>query len=338
MKKNKVFIIAEIGVNHNGSLKTAMLMIDKLSKLGVDAVKFQMANPNLVYSDDSFKANYQKKNDSSKSVLEMSKKLQISRDNHMKLKKRCESKGVIYACSAFDLESLKYLNNKLKVSFFKIPSGEINTIDMLNYISRKNKKIILSTGMSTLNEIKNCLKILKSNGNNNITILHCVSSYPVQKKNINLNFMNTLKKEFKHDIGFSDHSVGSNACLAAVAKGANVIEKHVTMSNLQKGPDHKASMNINDFGQLIKDIREIEMILGTEDKHFSKDEQDIRKMARKSLVTINPLKKGQIIKKKDFTFKRPGTGISPIKFSQIIGKKIRKNIGKNKVLKKIHIQ
>lgn len=338
MKKNKVFIIAEVGVNHNGSLKRAIAMIDKLSKLGVDAVKFQMANPSLVYSDDSYKADYQKRNDNSKTILEMSKKLQISKNNHLKLKKRCQSKGVIYGCSAFDLDSLKFLDKKLKVSFFKIPSGEINSIDMLKYISKKKKKIILSTGMSTLNEIKNCLKILKSNGNKNITILHCISSYPVKKENIHLNFIDTLKNHFNHDIGFSDHSLGSKACLAAVAKGAKVIEKHVTISTSQKGPDHKASMNLKNFGQLIKDIRELEKILGMNKKKFTKEEQNIKKMARKSLVTTTFLKKGQIITKENFTFKRPGTGISPIKFSQIIGKKIKKNIKKNRVLKKIHLQ
>mgnify|MGYP001175936535 CR=1 FL=1 len=338
MKKKRVFIIAEIGTNHNGSLKTALSMIDQLYKVDIDAVKFQLANPKDVYSDDAFKAAYQKKNDKSETVLKMSQKLQISKEGHIKLKKRCDLRGITYSCSAFDLESLTFLDKKIKVPFFKIPSGEINSTDIINYISKKNKKIILSTGMATYNEIKNTLKKLKNFGNKKITLLHCISSYPVKENNINLNIIDTLKKKFGCEIGYSDHSIGSQACLAAVAKGAQVIEKHVTISSTQSGPDHKASMNIKDFKKLVKGIRELEIILGSEEKKFSKSELGIKKMARKSLVTIRSLQKGHKIKKSDLTFKRPGTGLSPIMINQIVGKKLKKNIRENKVLKKNHLK
>lgn len=338
MKKKRVYIIAEIGTNHNGSLKKALSMIDQLSKADIDAVKFQLANPKEVYSYDAFKAAYQKKNDKSETVLKMSQKLQISKQGHIKLKKRCKARGITYSCSAFDLESLSFLDKKLKVPFFKIPSGEINSSDMISYISRRNKKIILSTGMSTLNEIKNTVKKLKKFGNKRITLLHCVSSYPVEEKDINLNILDTLKKKFGCEIGYSDHSIGSQACLAAVAKGAKIIEKHVTTSSKQAGPDHKASMNINDFKKLVKKIRKLEIILGTEEKKFSKNELEIKKMARKSIVTSRSLQKGHIIKKSDLTFKRPGTGLPPTMISYLVGKKIKKNIKENKVLKKSYIQ
>ena len=307
----------------------AKKLIDVAVEANIDAVKFQLANPKDVYSDDAFKAAYQKKNDKSETVLKMSQKLQISKEGHIKLKKRCDLRGITYSCSAFDLESLTFLDKKIKVPFFKIPSGEINSTDMINYISRKNKKIILSTGMATYSEIKNTLKKVKNFGNKKITLLHCISSYPVKENNINLNIIDTLKKKFGCEIGYSDHSIGSQACLAAVAKGAQVIEKHVTISSTQSGPDHKASMNIKDFKKLVKGIRELEIILGSEEKKFSKSELGIKKMARKSLVTIRSLQKGHKIKVSDIIKKRPSLGIRARDIKMVINKKLRKTIKAN---------
>jgi len=333
LKRKKTFIIAEVGTNHNGSIKTAFSMIRKIAKTGVDAIKFQLANPEDVYSDDAFKADYQKRNDASKSIVEMSKRLQLKETEHYKLSQFCKKNKVIYLCSAFDLKSLVFLDKRLKIPIFKIPSGEIHSTDMINYIAKKNKEIFVSTGMATLDEIGEVLKKLKGHGNKKITILHCISSYPANKNFINLNVMDELKKVFKVDVGYSDHSLGNEACLAAVAKGAKVIEKHVTLSINQKGPDHKASSNIKDISDLVLKIRKLETILGSNTKKFSKEELNIRKVARKSLVTKKETFRGKIVSKQDIVFKRPGTGISPLNLKKIIGRKFKKNIKKNKVIK-----
>ena len=328
--ENKTLIIAEIGPNHNGSLKTALAMIKKIAKTGADVIKFQLANPDEVYSLDAFKADYQKKNDPSESIIEMSKKNQLKKEDHIKLKKACNKYGVLYACSAFDLKSLKFLDKKIDVPFFKIPSGELLSTDMLKYISKKKKIILLSTGMATFREISYVLKLLKKNS---LVLMHCVSSYPAKKRDLNLNIIDKLKKKFKKTVGYSDHSLGSNACLAAVAKGARVIEKHVTISKNRKGPDHKSSMEIENFKHFVKKIRELEIILGKEEKIFTKNEINVKNVARKSIVTAKKIIKGQKFKEQDFTFKRPGNGISPVKLKKIIGKFSLKNIEKNKILK-----
>ena len=333
IKKNKVLIIAEIGPNHGGSIKKASYMVKKIAQTGVDVVKFQLGIPEKVYSKNAFKAQYQIKNDKSKSILEMSKKNQISKKNHLILNKLCKKLKLKYACSAFDFDSLVFLDKKLKVPFFKIPSGEINSPDMIDYISKSKKNIILSTGMATYEEIKFVLKKLKKNGNKNITILHCVSSYPVQKKNINLNIMDEIKRRFKCEVGYSDHSLGEEACLAAVSKGAKIIEKHVTISNSLNGPDHKASITIDKLKLLVNKIRDLEIILGSKEKKFTKDELNNKKVSRKSLVTLVNLKKNHVLKKSDITFKRPGIGISPIKLKTVLGKKIKRNIKENTIIK-----
>jgi len=309
---NRVKIIAEIGPNHNGSLIRAKKMIRQISTIGVDVIKFQIGDPELVYSKDSFKANYQKRFDNSKSIIEMSKKNQLKLTDHIKLFYFCQKYRIKYACSAFDLESLKKLNKKVNLPFFKIPSGEIHSVDILKYMSKQKKNIILSTGMATLDEISKSLKILKKNGKKKIILLHCVSSYPTEDSKLNLNFMDTLKKKFNLEIGFSDHSKGDLACLAAVSKGAKVIEKHVTMSKNFVGPDHKSSYTIREFKNLVKKIRNLEKILGKNIKKFFKDEINVKKVSRKSLVTTKDLSKNHKIAKSDLTFKRPGIGISPL--------------------------
>jgi len=325
-KNKKTLIIAEVGPNHNGSIKQALEMIKKIANAGADVIKFQLASPEKVYSDDAFKADYQKKNDESSSILSMSKKVQLDKKDHIKLKRACEKEGVKYACSAFDIDSLKFLNEKVGLPFFKIPSGEILSIDLLEYISKSKKPVLMSTGMSTFKEILyalNCLK--KNNPKRQIILMHCVSSYPALKKNLNLNVMNSLQKKFKKEIGYSDHSIDNKACLAAVAKGAFVIEKHVTISRKKKGPDHKFSAEISSFRKLVKEIREVEKMLGSKDKIFLKDEINVKKVARKSLVTTKDLNKGHKLKRKDITFKRPGIGISPINLKKFLGRKLLKN-------------
>ncbi len=331
--QKKTLIIAEVGPNHNGSLKTALKMIDKIAKTGADVIKFQLAKPENVYSKDAFKAEYQKKNDKNKSIMQMSKKIQLKKEDHFKLKKACNKAGVLYACSAFDLESLKFLDKKINIPFFKIPSGEILSLDLLKYMSTSKKPILLSTGMSNFKEISCALNILNKKNKKEIIVMHCVSSYPANKKDLNLNVIDELRKRFKKKVGYSDHSLGSEACLAAVAKQVSVIEKHVTLSKKMLGPDHKSSMQIEDFKNMIKEIRNLEIMMGKSIKDISNSEKEIQKVARKSIVSKIDLKKGTILKKKYLSYKRPGIGVSPMLIKKVIGKKIIINLKKNKLIK-----
>ncbi len=323
---NKTYIIAEIGPNHNGSFKIAKKMINLLKGSGVDAIKFQLANPDNVYSKNSFKAEYQKKNTGKGSIINMSRKYQLSKQDHLKLANLCHKNKIDYLCSAFDTESLQFLVKKVKVKYIKVPSGEITSLDMLDYISNLKKKIILSTGMASIKEIKDAIKKLSKKRKQNIVILHCVSSYPTNKKDLNLNIIREFQRIFKLDIGFSDHSLGNEACLAAVAMGAKVIEKHVTISKKKRGPDHSSSSSIKDFFSLVKQIRELEIMLGGPKKKLLQSEKNTKDVSRKSLITNKDLIRGKRLKSSDIVFKRPGTGISPMNLKSVIGMKIKKNI------------
>ena len=328
----KTYIIAEIGPNHNGSFQMAKKMISLLKNSGVDAIKFQLGNPEKVYCKNSFKTNYQIKNTEKGSIIDMSRKYQLSKNDHIKLANLCRKNKIDYLCSAFDKESLEFLVKKIKVKYIKIPSGEIISLDILNYISKLKKKIILSTGMASISEIKDAIKKLNKNHKQNIVILHCVSSYPTNKKDLNLNIIREFQKIFKIDIGFSDHSLGNEACLAAVAMGAKVIEKHVTISKKMIGPDHSSSSSIKDFYSLVKQIRELEIMLGRSKKKLLRSEKNTRNASRKSIVTNKDLMRNKILRLSDIVFKRPGTGISPMKFKSIIGMKLKKNLPANNLI------
>ena len=330
----KVYIIAEIGPNHNGDVKIALNMIDELSDSGVDAIKFQLSNPDQLYSKDSFKAKYQKLNDDSESAKEMSRKNQLSHEEHKLLKQKCDDYNIDYLCTAFDLKSLKFLNEKLDICYFKIPSGEIFSIDMLEYISNFKKPVILSTGMSTYEEIKKSIELINSNFKKDITILHCISNYPAKIKNVNLKNLIKIKKLFGYPVGFSDHTIGNECAIASVALGSKIIEKHVTFDKNSKGPDHKASCDINEFKQLVSQIRKIEKAIGNEDRIISNEEKETLKVARKSIVSKRTLSVGESIKRTDVCFKRPGTGFLPIDINKVIGKKIITEIPMDSVIKK----
>ncbi len=328
----KTYIIAEVGPNHNGSFFLAKKIIKKLKNSGVNAIKFQLANPDLVYSDDAFLAKYQKSSGAN-SIKEMSIKNQLTKEHHLKLSILCKKYKIDYLCSAFDLDSLNFLVKKINIPIIKIPSGEITSIDILEKISKIKKKIILSTGMSKIEDIKAALKILNRNFKKKITLLHCVSSYPALSNNLNLNLIKKIEKVFNLPAGYSDHSLGPKACLAAVASGARIIEKHVTLSRNFKGPDHKSSMQIEDFKNMIKEIRNLEIMMGKSIKDISNSEKEIQKVARKSIVSTIDLKKGTILKKEHLSYKRPGIGVSPMLIKKVIGKKIIINLKKNKLIK-----
>jgi N,N'-diacetyllegionaminate synthase len=332
--KKKVYIIAEVGPNHQGSVKLAIKYIRVLSKIGVDAVKFQIGIASEHYSQDSFKANYQKRNFKNKdNIIKQANKRLLRFNDHIKLYKEARKCKIDYICSAFDLKSLVFLTKKTKFPYYKIPSGEIKSLDVLNYLSQKKKPIILSTGMSNLDEIKTVINILNKNFKKKIILMHCVSDYPAKDKDLNLNFITNLKNLFNYPVGLSDHSTGFLAPLIAVSLGAVVIEKHVTFNHNLKGPDHKASATIKELSYLVKMIRKTEICLGKGKKILSKEEINNAKAVRKSCIAKKTINIGERIKKNDICFKRPGTGISPLDFKKIINKKARKVIIKDRIFK-----
>lgn len=339
MKKNKTYIIAEVGPNHQGSLKIAQQYIRKLSKIGVDAVKFQIGIATEIYSSDAFKPKYQKsKKNKSINIIDLAKKRLLKLPEFKTLYKTCKKNKIDFICSAFDLKSLKYLYKNTNFPYFKIASGEIHSKDTLEYIALKKKPIIFSTGMSNISEIRKSLKLLNKFHSQDITLLHCVSSYPTKLKDLNLNFIEILKEKFGYKFGLSDHSLDPLPSLIAVSMGATIIEKHVTLNKNWEGPDHKASLTINEFKSLVKMIRKTEMILGKTKKVITIEEKLNSLAVRKSCVTNVKLTKGDIVLKKNISFKRPGTGLNPLEVDQIINKKIKTNIKKNSILKKSYFR
>lgn len=331
----KTYIIAEIGPNHNGNLNRAISMVEELAEAGVDAVKFQLTIPENLYSKDSFKPSYQKENDRMVSPLEMSKKNQLSFSDHLKLAEVCRNNKVDYLCTAFDLDSLKFLDENIKMPYFKIPSGEILSIEILEYIGKRNKKVLLSTGMASYEEIETAINLIGKK--DRITVFHCVSNYPAPPSEVNLKVMLKIKARYGVSVGFSDHTIGNDTAIAAVALGAEVIEKHVTFDKNAEGPDHKASATIPEFASLVRSIRNVDLLLGSSEKIFSDKELEIKKAARKSIVTTRKLLAGEIIKREDICFKRPGFGFSPIQLDEIIGKTLFKNIESDRVIMKEHL-
>lgn len=332
MKKKKTFIIAEAGVNHNGNLKTAYKLIDVAAKAKVDAIKFQTFIADNLVTKKSAMANYQKKNTNFKSHFEMLKKLEFNNEMHEKCFARCKIKRIKFLSSPFTIEDVIYLK-KFKMEYFKIPSGEITNLPYLKFISKQKKKIILSTGMSNLNEIKNALKVFKKNNLslNKITLLHCNSSYPSPYEDINLKTIEYLKKKFKVEVGISDHSLGIEVPIAAVALGATVVEKHFTLNMKAKGPDHKASIEPKDLIQMVKSIRNIEKSLCIKRK-ITRSEIKNLKIVRKSIVAKKDIAKLEVFSEDNLTCKRPGTGISPMNIDKIIGLRAKKNFKKDDII------
>ena len=332
---NKTFIIAEAGVNHNGSLKKALKLIDVAVTAGANAIKFQTFKAENLATDYAPKAEYQKyKSLKKETQFQMLKKLEFTEAMHNACFKKCKKKKIIFISSAFDIESLNYLK-KLKLRYFKVPSGEITNIPYLEVLGRFRKKVILSTGMSSIYEIKKAIQTLVINGTkkNNITLMQCTSAYPAPYDEINLNTIATLKNSFKLNIGFSDHSLGVQASIAAVALGAKFIEKHITLSKKLKGPDHRASLNPKEFKFMVQSIRIVQKTLGDKIKKITRSEKKNFYIVRKSIVASTKIKKNERFSNFNITCKRPGTGISPLFFKKLIGKKSMKNYNKNDLIR-----
>ncbi len=322
-----VFVIAEVGVNHNGSIDSAYRLIDVAVESGADAVKFQTFKAESLMSKNANKADYQKQTtDESESQFEMIKKLELDVDTHKKLIKYCNEKDIMFLSTPFDRDSIDLLN-ELGLKIFKIPSGEVTNLPYLRHIGSLRKKIILSTGMSTLEEVGDALAILVEAGmeKENITVLHANTMYPTPMEDVNLNAMLTIQKEFDVAVGYSDHTLGIEVDIAAVSMGASIVEKHFTLDKTMKGPDHQASLEPHELNAMIVAIRNVEKALGDGVKVPSRSEQPNMIVARKSIVAAQPIKKGEKITEDHISTKRPGIGISPMKWDEVIGSKSTKD-------------
>lgn len=324
MKKESVIIIAEAGVNHNGNLENAFRLVDAAVDAGVDYVKFQTFKASNLVSVKAKKADYQIENtkNSTESQLQMLQKLELSEDDHEQIITYCNSKNIKFFSTAFDLDSLEYLS-KIGMDMVKIPSGEITNLPYLRRAANLFKKVIISTGMATLNEIEEAVAVFVQLGitKEDITILHCNTEYPTPMKDVNLLAMLHIGKEFKTSIGYSDHTLGIEVPIAAVALGAIMIEKHFTLDKNMDGPDHRASLEPAELKAMTLAIRNIELaISGSGLKEPSESEMKNIAIARKSIVAKTDIKKGEVFSEENLTVKRPGDGISPMKWDDLMGK------------------
>lgn len=330
----KVFIIAEAGVNHNGSIKLAKKLIDVAVDAEADAVKFQTFKAEKIISRYAPKAEYQKKTtDKEETQLEMVKKLELDADTHEELVRYCTKKGIIFLSTPFDIESIDLLY-KLGLKIFKIPSGEITNLPYLRKIGRLKKRIILSTGMADMGEIEDALNILLEAGTRkeNITVLHCNTEYPTSFEDVNLLAMLSIRDAFKVSVGYSDHTHGIEIPIAAVALGATVIEKHFTLDKNMEGPDHKASLEPHELKAMVHAIRNVEKALGSGIKKPSASEIKNKSIVRKSIVAAKDIKKGEMLSEETLAVKRPGIGISPSEWDRIIGRKAKRDYKEDELI------
>ena len=333
-RKRKINIIAEAGVNHNGSLKQAVQLIKAAKKSNADYVKFQIFKAENVVTKNAGKSAYQKKNLKDKETqYQMIKRFELPYENFKILKKECKKNKIKFLCSPFDIESLHYLM-KLKEKIIKVPSGEITNYPLIEKIGKMNIKVIMSTGMSNYKEIKNAIDLLVSNGTKrkNITLLHCNTAYPTPFIDVNLTVIENLKNKFNISVGYSDHTLGIETPIAAACFGVEFIEKHITLDKSLPGPDHKSSLNPAEFVLMVKGIRNIEKALIKSKKSIKPSEYANLKIVRKSIIANSNILKGEIFTEKNLTTKRPGTGINPMLWKKIIGKRAKKNYMKDEIL------
>lgn len=327
-----VYIIAEAGVNHNGNIEIAKKMVDKAVECGVDCIKLQTFIAEQLVSKNTEKAEYQKKQTKfNESQYEMLKRLELSFEDFKTLKEYCDLKKIDFMSTGFDFKSIEFLES-LNIDIWKIPSGEITNLPYLIKIAKLNKPVILSTGMSTSEEVRSAIYILKSNGCREITLLHCTTEYPTPLEDVNLKAMITMKNDFGTKIGYSDHTEGIEVSIAAVALGATVIEKHFTLDRKMEGPDHKASLEPDQLKNMVDSIRNIEKALGNGIKQPVESEKKNIKVARKSIVAKNIIKAGDVFTEENITVKRPGNGISPMKWFDVIGKTARRNFDEDELI------
>lgn len=319
---SKVLIIAEAGVNHNGSMQIAKQLVDKAVEAGVDIIKFQTFKSEKLVSKAAKQAEYQQRNigKGDEGQLAMLKKLELSVENHHELIEYCQERNIRFWSTAFDMESIDFLHS-LNMDLWKIPSGEITNYPYLRKIASFHEPIILSTGMCELSDIEAALNVLIDEGvkKEQITVLHCNTEYPTPYQDVNLKAMLEIEEKFGVKIGYSDHTKGIEVPIAAVALGATVIEKHFTLNKNMEGPDHKASLEPDELKAMVSAIRNIEQALGTGHKEISASERKNIEIARKSIVAACPIKKGEVLTEENLTVKRPGNGISPMRWNEVLG-------------------
>ena len=313
-----VYIIAEAGVNHNGSFELACRLVDVAKAAGVDCIKFQTYKTENLVSHSAKKAEYQKETTGGGSQTDMLKKLELSYDEFVKLKVYCDEIGISFLSTPFDFESIGFLNS-IDMPFWKIPSGEITNYPYLVAIAKTGKPVVMSTGMCEMCEISEAIKVLKDNGTTSIKLLHCNTEYPTPFEDVNLKAIQTIKDAFGLEVGYSDHTKGIEVPVAAVALGATIIEKHFTLDRNLEGPDHKASLEPEELTLMVKCIRNIEKAIGNGNKTPSPSEKKNITVARKSIVAKRAIRRGEVLSEDNLTVKRPGNGINPMRWKEVIG-------------------
>lgn len=327
-----VIIIAEAGVNHNGNFELAKKMVDAAKEAGVDYVKFQTFNPKKLVSKYAEKAEYQKETTGSdETQLQMLQKLTLTEDNFLSLRDYCREVGIGFISTPFDLDSIAFLET-FDMDFWKVPSGEVTNLPYLEAIARTKRKVVMSTGMCDMNEIQDAIEVLEKNGTTDITLLHCNTQYPTPYEHVNLSAMNSIRDALHKEVGYSDHTQGIEVPIAAVAMGATVIEKHFTLDKNMEGPDHKASLNPLELQQMVVAIRNIEQAIGNGLKEPSSSEMANKGVARKSIVASRSIKQGEVFSGDNLTTKRPGTGISPMKWYEVIGKVAPRDFSEDEII------
>ena len=313
-----VYIIAEAGVNHNGSFDLACRLVDAAKAAGADCIKFQTFRAQNLVSRNAGKADYQKDTTGDGSQADMLSKLELSYDAFSRLKQYCEEVGITFLSTPFDLESVAFLD-ELGVPFWKIPSGEVTNLPYLEALAKTGRPVVMSTGMCEMGEIEAALRVLREHGTSDIRLLHCNTEYPTPFADVNLRAMETMRRAFGVEVGYSDHTKGIEVPIAAVALGATIIEKHFTLNRNMEGPDHKASLEPDELAAMVSAIRNIEQALGSGEKTASPSERKNIAVARKSIVAKRAIKAGERLTEDDLTVKRPGSGISPMRWRDVLG-------------------
>lgn len=328
----RVLIIAEAGVNHNGSIELAKRLADEAKLAGADIVKFQTAKPENLVSKSARMAEYQKENTGKdESQYAMLKRLMLPFEAYDEIFNYCKSIGIMPLSTPFDIESINYLDKK-DMPFWKVPSGEITNLPYLIAIARTGKRVVMSTGMANLDEVKAAVDVLKKYGSGDVTVLQCNTQYPTPYSDVNLNAMITMKNELGLPVGYSDHTKGIEIPIAAVAMGATIIEKHFTLDRNMEGPDHKASLEPDELKLMVESIRNVEAALGDGIKETSDSERGNIAIVRKSIVAKCDIKRGDIFTEENITTKRPGTGISPMKWFEVLGKKAIRDFNEDELI------
>lgn len=330
-KISNCLLIAEIGVNHNNDMDIAAKLIDAAKHSGADAVKFQTFTAESLVSYDTPKLEYQKKTSPiDESHYDMIKKLELKREDHIRLKEYSEKQGLIFLSTPYDIDSACFLNDTLDVLLFKTSSADIVDLPLQRYIASTGKPSIISVGMASLGEIEEVVKLYKDENNSHLALLHCVSNYPCADASLNLNVINTLKQAFQLPVGYSDHSLGLEAAVISVALGAKIIEKHFTLDKSLPGPDHLASSTPCEFSALAMSVRRAEKMLGSPVKECQEEERHMKIVSRKSIVMSRSLQAGEVIRPEDLALKRPGTGLLAREIENLVGRRTVREIKKGR--------